>query len=220
MIETFLVWIESIILPYGAWGIFVASILEEVVVPIPSTLVQMGGGFLLMQDLPITVANLGRLGFLVILPATVGLTIGSLAAFFVGKYAGKEFFVRFGKYVGVSWEEIEKIAQKMEKGGNIFGILLFVRSIPIMPASVASAAAGLLQFRFWPYVVATLLGTLIRASVLSFVGWQLGAGYTSIAPHIERFEKVGLSIVLVGVLYWWFWKRKTRAVAALPPAQS
>ncbi len=208
MIEAFLLWIETIILPYGAWGIFVASILEEVIVPIPSTLVQMGGGFLLMGDLPVTAPSLARLFLLVILPATVGLTIGSLAAFLVGKYVGKGFFVQFGKYVGVAWEEIEKVAQKMESRGNIFGILVLVRSVPIMPASVVSAAAGLLQFRLWSYVVATLFGTLIRASVLSFVGWRLGAGYKSIAPQIEQFEKVGLLLLVLAVLYWWFWKRK------------
>jgi len=217
MIEAFLLWIETIILPYGAWGIFIASILEEVIVPIPSTLVQMGGGFLLMGDLPITVTNIGRLFILVVVPATVGLTIGSLAAFLVGKYVGKEFFVRFGKHVGVAWEEIEKVAQKMEGRGNIFGILVFVRSIPIMPASVVSAAAGLLQFRLVPYVIATLLGTLLRASVLSFVGWRLGAGYKSIAPHIERFEKIGLLVVVLAVVYWWFWKRRNTRGATITP---
>jgi len=218
MIETLLLWIEAIVLPYGAWGIFVASILEELIVPIPSTLVQMGGGFLLMEGLPVTLPHIGRLFLLVVVPATLGLTIGSLAAFLVGKYVGKEFFQRFGRYIGISWEEIEKIAENMKAKGSIFGILVFVRSIPVMPASVASAAAGLLQLGIWQYIIATILGTLIRASVLGFVGWELGAGYRAVAPFIERFEKIGLAVLLVGLLYWWFTKKKKHFPPVAPPA--
>jgi membrane protein DedA with SNARE-associated domain len=208
MLEAFLTWIEAIVLPYGAWGIFAASIIEEVIVPIPSTLVQMGGGFLLMGGLPVNAENLGRLFLLVVMPATLGLTIGSLPAFLVGKYVGRGFFVRFGRYLGVSWEEIEVVSEKMKAKGNIFRVLVFVRSIPVMPAAVASAVAGLLQAGFWSYVLATILGTLIRASVLGFIGWELGAGYKALAPYIERFEKIGLALLLVGVVYWWFWKKK------------
>jgi hypothetical protein len=54
MLELFIHWIESIVIPYGGWGIFAASIVEEVIVPVPSTLVQMGGGFILMGGLPVT----------------------------------------------------------------------------------------------------------------------------------------------------------------------
>lgn len=218
MIETLLVWIEAIVLPYGAWGIFIASILEELVVPIPSTLVQMGGGFLLMEGLPVTIPHIGRLFLLVVVPATLGLTIGSLAAFLVGKYVGKEFFQRFGRYIGITWEEIENIAEKMKAKGSIFGILVFVRSIPVMPASVASAAAGLLQLGIWQYIIATILGTLIRATVLGFVGWELGAGYKAVAPFIERFEKIGLIILLLGILYWWFAKKMKKPTPVAPPA--
>ncbi len=218
MIESFLIWIEAIVLPYGAWGIFVASVLEEVIVPIPSTLVQMGGGFLLMEGLPVTLEHIGRLFLMVVLPATVGLTIGSLLAFLVGKYVGKPFFLRFGKYIGIAWEDIESITQKMGARGNIFAILLFVRSIPVMPASVASAAAGLLQFGLWSYILATFLGTLIRASVLGFVGWQLGAGYKSIAPYIERFEKIGFVIFILAIAYWWMTKKKRSARPTTTPS--
>jgi membrane protein DedA with SNARE-associated domain len=70
-----------------------------------------------------------------------------------------------------------------------------------------------LQFRLWPYIVATFIGTLIRASVLSFVGWRLGAGYKSIAPHIERFEKIGLVLVVCVVLYWWWTKKKKKSAS-------
>jgi membrane protein DedA with SNARE-associated domain len=208
MIESFLLWIESIILPYGAWGIFVASILEEVIVPIPSTLVQMGGGFILMEGFPVSPSNLARLFFLVVLPATIGLTIGSLFAFFIGRYGAEPVLSRIGRYIGISWSDIVSSAKTMEAKGNVFWILVLVRSLPIMPAAVASAAAGLLQFRIIPYIVATFLGTIIRASVLGFVGWRLGAEYTTIAPYIERFEKVGF-IIFVGLIFvWWIRRRR------------
>jgi membrane protein DedA with SNARE-associated domain len=210
MLELFIHWIESIVIPYGGWGIFAASIVEEVIVPVPSTLVQMGGGFILMGGLPVTLSHVVRLFSLVVIPATVGLTIGSLFAFLLGRYGAEPFFRSIGKYLGVTWEDILLIAEKMKNKGNIFWILVLVRSIPVMPAAVASAAAGLLQFRMFPYIIATLLGTLIRASILGFLGWQLGVGYKSIAPHIERFENIGLLVLLVVIGCWWIRKRRAK----------
>ena len=45
MIAETIVLIEKTLLPLGAFGIFVASLLEEVVAPIPSALVQLSAGF-------------------------------------------------------------------------------------------------------------------------------------------------------------------------------
>ena len=44
MIESSITYIQEIIATYGAWGVFVATLIEEVVAPIPSALVPLAAG--------------------------------------------------------------------------------------------------------------------------------------------------------------------------------
>jgi len=43
MLEGLILGIENVFLNYGALGVFLASIIEEIIAPIPSTLVIMEG---------------------------------------------------------------------------------------------------------------------------------------------------------------------------------
>ena len=42
-------WIMESIRAYGAWSVFVGVIIESVIVPIPSPLIIMGAGFVLIS---------------------------------------------------------------------------------------------------------------------------------------------------------------------------
>jgi membrane protein DedA with SNARE-associated domain len=125
----------------------------------------------------------------------------------IAYYAGKPFLERWGKWLALNWSDVEKVQQKFS--GTAFDeiSLVVARSIPVVPSVVISAFCGLIRFPIRDYVAYTFLGTLIRASVLGFAGWQIGELYTTYAHFINLFEKGILGLVILGVIAFIVWRR-------------
>src|SRR3989344_5541475 len=138
MISNLVTFSENLFVTYGAWGVFFASIIEEVVAPIPSSLVMMGAGFSFLDGVPITVLSLGSLVVMVILPAALGVTVGSLFIYTIAYFAGKPFLKKYGKYVGVSWQSVEETESRFASRHADFLTLFVLRAVPIVPSVVIS----------------------------------------------------------------------------------
>jgi membrane protein DedA with SNARE-associated domain len=80
--------------------------------------------------------------------------------------------------------------------------LFAARSLPILPSVAISAFCGLVQWNLKNYLIVTFLGTLVRASIIGFVGWKLGELYAEYADQIDKFEKIGLLIVILPLVGW------------------
>ncbi len=79
MIEQLIVYIQSLIAGYGAWGVFAATMIEEAVSPIPSPIIPLAAGFFLLSiDLSFAEALL-RSAYVIALPVSIGVSIGSSA---------------------------------------------------------------------------------------------------------------------------------------------
>lgn len=195
MIEAILQFIQNVLLPLGAWGVFCASFIEEVVAPIPSALVQTLSGFIFLKG-TFSLAFLANLFFIVVLPASLGVTIGSLFIFALAHIFGKPILVKWGKWLGLSWNDIEKLQQKFDAQKTDEFTLFFLRAIPVIPSVAISAFYGLIRYDLKKYFLYTFLGTCIRATILTLVGWQVGALYYKYANTISRIE----SYVFVGIV--------------------
>jgi membrane protein DedA with SNARE-associated domain len=138
--------LEEFIITYGSLGIFVGSILEEIIAPIPSTAVIMGSSFFIMDNSQISFQAFEKLFLNIALPAAAGVTIGSLFIYGVVYKLGKPFVDRWGKYLGLSWKEIEKTEEKYSKN-NLMDVSIFTtRALPIVPSVVISAFCGFIKF--------------------------------------------------------------------------
>ena len=204
MIHALLQSIQQTLIPLGGIGVFAGSLLEEVIAPIPSALVQMGAGFFLLPS-TFDGAFLADLLLVVVIPAAAGVAIGSLLVYFLAYYIGKPAIDRWGKWFGIRWEDVEKGRNRF-RGGHADSITLFIlRTIPVIPSVAVSAACGLIRMRLAKYLLYTFLGTLIRAGGLAVFGWWAGELYTKYAKTIGRFEEwimIALgSAVLIFILY-------------------
>lgn len=80
-----------------------------------------------------------------------------------------------------------------------------------MPSVVITTFSGVVRVPVGTYLLYTFLGTLVRASILGILGWQLGALYHTYAPQIDHLEKVGLVLILIGAgLYYYFVQKNKR----------
>jgi LPXTG-motif cell wall-anchored protein len=211
MIETVITFLEHNLIPLGAGGIFLASIIEAIIVPIPSAAVLYASGFLFLSSLS-GLSFYSNLLFVVAIPAAIGGTIGSYVIYGLGYFFGKPFFERSGKWIGITWEEIEGLRLRFSKGPRDEITLIVLRSIPIIPAAALSALAGIIRMKPLNYGFSTLIGSIVRGLILAWIGGEVGFLYKTHLEFVNKWESVILAIgvlVLVGVGVFLF-KRKRR----------
>ncbi len=201
--------IETFFLNYGAFGVFLASIVEEIIAPIPSTLVIMGSSFLILKDYPLAADSIVRLLIYVVLPASAGVTLGSLVVYAIGYFLGSPFIKRWGKYMGVSWDDIEKAEGRFSSGHSDNLILLTFRAVPVVPSVAISIFCGFIRYRLRDYIIFTFLGSLVRGLVLGILGWQFGMLYLEISRQISYLEELAL-LLLVVALAVYLYRRKQK----------
>ena len=82
----------------GYVGVFLLMIAESMILPVPSEAVMPFAGFSVAEG---TLSWAG-----VILSATAGSIVGSLIGYAIGRFGGKPFLVRFGKYLLLDKEDL------------------------------------------------------------------------------------------------------------------
>lgn len=215
MISNFIDAIQTFLIPLGWIGVFIAAIIEEVIAPIPSAFVTMGSGFLLMDELPVTAPNLLKLFLTISLPAAAGMAVGSLFVYGLAYWGGKPILERWGKWLGLSWQDLDRAEKKLRAHHADELMIFLVRTIPIIPSVAISAFCGLLRVKLKDYILFTFLGSLIRASLLGFIGWRLGNLYLNYAQKIDEWENVVLwglaGLVIITIAYLHFSRRRGAA---------
>jgi membrane protein DedA with SNARE-associated domain len=197
-------WIMDSIRAYGPWSVFVGVIIESVIVPIPSPLIIMGAGFVLISaDLKFFEA-LSPILLQIVLPGSIASTVGAYIGYAIGYFGGKPLIDRWKGFLGFSWADVEAMEKRFRSNG-VKASIFFLRALPIFPLSVISAAAGLLRLPLKQFSLWTFYGTIPRCLLLAYLGWGLGETYQGIAKGIDRAESIvsALLIILIfGAIIW------------------
>lgn len=210
MINELIAFAGNIIVSYGAWGVFLASIIEELVAPIPSSVVVLGSSFFLMNDHTLTLASLERLFLMVALPAATGVTIGSLFFYGITYFAGKPFVDKWGRYLGLSWEDIEKLDKRFDQSYTDEILLFLLRFIPITPSIVVNIFCGFIRYDLKKFLIITFVGTLARVFMLGFLGWQFGNFYKYASQQVSLIENITIILVVVGIIIYFAYLLKNK----------
>ncbi len=209
MIEHIVIFIQSILLPLGGWGVLFGSVIEEIIAIIPSALVQMGGGFFLVSG-ALTAANFTKLFFVVAIPAAIGVTLGAGIIFLIFRHGGKVFIDRYGSWFGVSWDAIKEKSLVFKKHAHEYWFIFFLRIIPMLPSIIVCTYSAVSRISFLRYLIVTFLGTIVRAYILGFLGWQLGVAYQTYAEKISHYENVVFVFLLACISIYIIYKIATR----------
>ena len=202
MIEKLTSYIQPIIAEYGALGVFLATLLEEVIAPIPSSLVPLAAGFFLLPAdggfLEITWATLLTIAF----PVAIGITLGSLAVYGIGYLGGKPAIEKSKKWLGLSWKDMERIENKLirKRGDEI--ALFVLRIIPIVPGVAISGFCGIVRYSLKTFAVITLLGSFMRAFLLGIIGWYVGEVYAAYSEAISKTEKYIFIVMIISAAFF------------------
>jgi len=194
---------------HGQLSVFIGVMIEQVIVPIPSPMIIMGAGAILISpELSILNAFLQIL-WLIVLPGTIASTLGSYIGYTISYYGGKALVIRFQRFLDVDWNQIERL-EKQFQGKKEAWSLFLARAIPVFPISLVSIFSGLFRIPIRPFTLYTFLGSIFRCLFLGFVGWWAGATYEKVAGHLDSLETIVSILMLIamgsilGYLYYKF----------------
>ena len=199
-------WIMDSIRADGAWSVFAGVIIESVIVPIPSPLIIMGAGFILISPELKFLEALTPILLQIVLPGAVASTLGAYIGYAIGYYGGKPMVDRWERFLGFSWRDVEALERRFESGQVITSIFL-LRALPIFPLSVISAAAGLLRLPLKQFSLWTFYGTIPRCLFLGYLGWGMGETYQGIARGIDKAEGIVSGHLIVAIFALIIWLR-------------
>lgn len=194
-------WIADLIEGFGALGVALLMILENLFPPIPSELILPFAGFLVGR---------GELGFLPVLVAsTAGSLFGALILYALGRWGGRKLILRYGRFLRVKEADLDRAEGWFDKYDE--WVVLFGRMVPGV-RSVVSIPAGMLGTPFVRFVLLTTAGSAAWNALLLGAGWYLGDNWQQIAGIVGSASNVVLVLVavaLVSAAVWW-WRRRVR----------
>lgn len=175
----------------GVWGIFITMTLESMCIPLPSEVIMLFGGFLVFK---------GSLNFtMVVIAGILGNVLGSIIAYAVGKYGGRAFLMKYGKYILFNRHHLEKSEKFFDRFGS--WATFFGRVLPVIRTFI-SLPAGIAHMNFKKFILFTLLGCIPWNIMLTYVGVKLGQHWEVAQPYMKPLTIVGALIVVIAVIWY------------------
>lgn len=164
--DSFLVWIADLLGSHLYEGIFLVSLLETIVPPIPTLAVLPAAGFLASQQ---GITLLGLIPMIIL--AAAGATIGASISYTIALKVGRLILLRYLKYVRISEKKLERVEIWFEKHGD--KTVFLGRLVPVM-RELISIPAGLLKMRFLKFLIYTFAGSCIWSGITLLSGYYFG----------------------------------------------
>lgn len=195
------VWITSVIGAMGYWGVALLMAIESACIPLPSEIIMPFAGYLV---------SLGRLDlFWVATAGAIGCNLGSIPAYEVGRWGGRPFVDRFGKYILVSNRDLDRAEDFFRRFGGL--AVLICRMLPVVRTFIA-VPAGVARMPLARFHIYTFVGSWPFCWILAYVGKKLGDAWAT-DPRVKavfvQLEVVVVAAVLAGAA-WFVW-HKVRA---------
>lgn len=210
MITEWFSFIDSFLASYSAPALFALGFIEEVIFIIPSTLAFIGSGFFLISPDATAreafIYSFGRIAF----PITLGVVVGSFVIYRIVYWGGKPFILRFGRYVGIRWQDIERLHRRFETGHLDEAALIALRITPVFPISIVTVLCGIFRVGWWEFIWTTFLGVTPRIMGLALLGWQVGKEYAKYAEYITMLNQyifAAIGFVAMAAFIRWRWRR-------------
>ena len=206
-------WVLAAIRESGPLAVFVGVIVESVIVPLPSPLIVMGAGAILVPATASPLQALADILRLVVLPGAIASALGAYVGYGLGYWGGKPLVTRLQRFLGFGWPEVEAMETRLARGRA--GLMIFaLRALPIVPLSLISVGGGLLRLPLIPFTAWTFLGSIPRIVFLAYLGWFARDTYEGLAQRLDSVETVVSAGILVGAVALIIWLRR-RARAGL-----
>jgi membrane protein DedA with SNARE-associated domain len=198
LLHQFSDWYLSVLAQGGYWLIAALMALESTLVPIPSEVIIPPAAYLAHSQ-----GQFSALG--IVLAGTAGSWVGAALMYWGSRWLGRPLVLRLGPYVGLAAAKVEMAERWSSRYG--WGGVFFSRLLPVI-RHLIGIPVGILRMDFRWYALATLAGSLLWCSVLTWLGVTIGQHPELLTGSLHRFFALVLAAALVlGALYYFFVQR-------------
>ncbi len=197
MKESFGIWLENLVGHLGYTEILFLMALESSLFPVPSELVMIPAGYR---------AARGELDpLLAVLAGGAGSLIGASANYLLGRYVGRAFLLRYGRYLLIDqakYADAEAMFSRNSKLATFVG-----RFIPVV-RHLISLPAGVFGMRLLPFALLTTLGSSLWCGFLVGLGYYFGEPVVAV---VKTYTHEATLVALAGMvlfLGWFMFKRR------------
>ncbi|CDG65604.1 MAG: hypothetical protein PWQ15_1855 [Methanobacterium sp.] len=200
--------IESFIVVNVSWAVFIGCIVEQIIVPIPASLIILTSTFLLLKGTSFSIAALGTLLVKVILPASLGITVGSLVYYTLAYKLGEPFIEKTSKYLGVSVEDVKEVEIKFKKSRYDDIFMFLARCFPVIPSIAINLFCGVIRYDLKKYLITTFLGSAVQILGWGLLAWFSGNIYQILENQVSFIGNLVTGIIIVVVVVFIVLKRR------------
>jgi len=180
----------------GWFGVIVIMILESCNIPIPSEVTMPLAGWLLVQARGLSALHALWMGGLF---GAIGCTLGSILSYGLGAWGGRPLVERYGKYILVSEEDLERADRWFARWGD--WAVFISRLLPIVRTFI-SFPAGVVRVKIVRFTVLSFVGSFIWCALLAWGGWHFGQHWEQLRAAMRPFD-IPIIVIIVLALVWY-----------------
>jgi membrane protein DedA with SNARE-associated domain len=192
---------------FGLWAIGLLITLEDFGVPVPGETILIAGAIF---------AGAGRINVVALgVVAFVAAVTGDNIGFAIGHFGGRALALRFGKYVFLTEERLDKAERFFDRRGSI--VITFARFVEGL-RQANGIIAGITGMHWLRFVIFNAIGAALWVGTWITVGYFAGNNITTVYHYITLYSYYVLAGLVVLIVGYILWRRRRRRRAAAPAA--
>lgn len=175
----------------GYSGVALLMAIESACIPLPSEIIAPFAGYAVFS---------GRFTLWgVSLAGGIGSMLGSWLTYEIGKYGGRPFVEKYGKWVLISKHDLDIADKFFEKYGHLSTFI--GRLLPVVRTFI-SLPAGIARVKLVPFLIYSFIGSVIWTYILAYFGMKLGENWNTLRDKLHGFDMVIVGLIVLFAVYW------------------
>lgn len=184
---------------YGYFAVGLALLLEDFGLPVPGETMLVTAAFF---------AGIDRLDIgLVIIVGFVAAVLGDNIGFAIGNYGGRPLVERWGKYVMLTPERLDKAHKFFNRhGGKIVIIARFIEGLRQLNGIIA----GISEMRWHKFLLFNVVGAGIWVTFWGLIGFY-GGNHIELLHKYSFYFSIAAGAVIIGYVAYLIYRLKFKA---------
>lgn len=185
---------------YKLLAIYVTMTLESACIPIPSEIVMPYAGHLVARGS----LSMWEATFV----AALANLSGSLLAYTAGRFGGRTFVDKYGRYIFLSRKHLAMADRWFANKGEV--TVFFSRMLPAVRTFI-SLPAGIARMDIVKFTVYSFLGSLPWNLTLVYLGYIFTDRWAELQGYLHEFNLIAISLLIFLVTGYFLWRRKRKS---------
>jgi membrane protein DedA with SNARE-associated domain len=188
---------------FGYWAVLLFVLVEDFGIPVPGETVLIAAS---------VYAGAGRLNVVAVgVTAFIAAVAGDNIGFAIGHYGGRALVLRWGRYVRLTGERLDKAEAFFDRHGAwIITIARFIEGL----RQANGIIAGIVGLRWLRFLAFNALGAALWVGTWVTLGYLAGSHIDTIYHYITLYSSyvlIALAVFLAGYIAWRMLRRSRRA---------